>query len=776
MKVIFSIAKNEFRYLFYSPVAWFVLLVFLIQCGLFYSIPVLNAANVQQIMQENTPDFKGFTGSLTQGLFLGTEFFPNIIRNLYLFIPILTMGLISREVTNSTSALLFSSPVNMRKIVLGKYLGIMMYNLILVLIVALFLVVGAFIIHKPDTGNIFSAILGFYLLVSTYSAIGLFMSSLSNYQIVSALGTFTVLFVLSTIGQLWQRYDFVRDLTYFLSLQNRTTKMLFGLVVSKDVIYFITVTVMFVLFTIIRLRNGKESIPWYRKLLRYARVMLVVLAVGYISSRPMLTGYWDSTATQRNTIHPKLQEMLREFKDSTLEVTLYTNLLGKKFERGLPEARNVDYLSNFWEKYTRFKPDIAFKYVYYYEYDPVSDDSVLYKTWPGLDLQGIVKEKADLIDADPSMFRSPEKVRQQVDLGYEFERLVMQLKYKGKTAWLRTFDDPQFWPDQKNMSAALRRLLDPAMPQITYVTGELERSVIKAGEREYRYHSAEREGRGTLVNIGFDVDTVDLRKNEVPPATTVLVLADPKMDLSPVVLGKLKDFVNQGGNMLVTGEPGKQYVLNPFLSELGLQIMDGQLVQPSYDETPDKVKSHLEPPVGNLSAQTAWLKIRTDSVGILTPGVATVISTADKGFKVDTLTRTFTSKTWLKATPLVIDSILPPFNAAEGDRFMPSFNTSLQLTRKINGKDQRVIVVGDADYASNLRLATSSYNVEFLMPGFSWLAYNRFPVDTPEKKAEDTILKIGLKAATFQKTLFVYLLPAAILLAGIILLIRRKRK
>lgn len=778
MKVIFSIAKNEFRYLFYSPVAWFVLLVFLIQCAIFYTTPVLSSANYQDIMLENTKDFKGFQDSLTLGLFLKSEFFPGIIQNLYLFIPILTMGLISRETNNNTNALLFSSPVNMRKIVLGKYLGIMMYNLLFVLIILLFMTAGYFSIKQVDYGALLSAILGFYLLVCAYSAIGLFMSSLSSYQIVSALGTFTAIFVLAQIGGLWQRFDFVRDLTYFLSLQNRTIKMLAGLVVTKDLIYFILVTAMFVLFTIIRLTNSRQSKPWYARAAKYMAVILVVLAIGYISSRPALTGYLDTTATQRNTIHPGTQKILSEFGDSTLEVTLYTNLFGEGLNRGLPELRNADYLASLWEPYLRFKPDIRFRYELYYDNDPSTDDSAVYKSMPGMDLQTIAKERASMIDADLSMFRSPEHIRQHIQLGPEGNRVVMQLKYKGRTAWLRTFDDPVFWPDETNMTSALRRLLDPSMPLIAYSTGNLERSALKAGEREYFFHSAARQARGALVNIGFDIDTVNLNQQEIPTGVSALVLADPKTALSAAAMSKLRNYIGKGGNLLVSGEPGKQSLLNPLLSELGVQLMNGQLVQPSFHETPDKVRSYMTPAAAELSEALGWMKElkATDSPDVSTPG-ATALSLIDSStFQTQTLTTTHTNGAWLKAGSLVIDSILPPFNAAEGDTKLISFPTILKLTRTINGKEQRVIVAGDADYASNLRLSTNPINGAFLMPGYSWLVNNRFPVHTPKKKAEDILLTINAKTADLQRTVFVWILPALLLLAGTLLLIRRKRK
>ncbi len=99
---------------------------------------------------------------------------------------------------------------------------------------------------------------------------------------------------------------------------------------------FSSITAMFLGFTLIRLRAGREAKPWFIKAGRYALVMAVTLVIGYISSRPALTGYLDTTATKKNTIPVKMQEVLKEFRDSTLEVTLYTNLLGKGLGQGMP--------------------------------------------------------------------------------------------------------------------------------------------------------------------------------------------------------------------------------------------------------------------------------------------------------------------------------------------------------------------------------------------------------------------------------------------------------
>lgn len=139
--MIFKVAKTELRNLFYSPVAWFLTIAFMVQCAVFYCTPVTTGSKWQDVMMENSPEFKNWGFSLTAGLFLGQGgIFDSVLHNLFLFVPLLTMGLISREINNGTIKLLYSSPIKTRDIVLGKYLAIMIYNLLLVMILGIFMI------------------------------------------------------------------------------------------------------------------------------------------------------------------------------------------------------------------------------------------------------------------------------------------------------------------------------------------------------------------------------------------------------------------------------------------------------------------------------------------------------------------------------------------------------------------------------------------------------------------------------------------------------------
>jgi gliding motility-associated transport system permease protein/gliding motility-associatede transport system auxiliary component len=780
MYTIIKIAKNELRNLFYSPIAWFLSIIFLVMCGFYYTSAMYPWAKTMYTIYQNRPSLKYWAiESATAQIFSDTTsgFFARILQHVYLFVPLLTMGIISREFNNGTIKLLYSSPIKLRQIVLGKYLAILAYNLLLILILGIFIVSGFFNIKSLDYWPLLSAILGIYLLLSAFTAIGFFMSSLTNYSIVAAIASFTLLFILSRIGNLWQEYDFVRDLTYFLSISGRTEKMLLGLITTKDIIYYTVIIYMFVSFTLIKLKSSRESRPWYVIAGSYLAVALSGILIGYISARPQFVGYLDTTARQTNTIHPRTQKIIRELNDGPLEVTLYVNVLSPHADEGMPSARN-NYLSGIWEPYQRFKRDINFKYEYYYAVPP--DDSAPYKQFPGKTLKQIVGLVSRMYHLDSSLFKSPEEIRRVFDLDHEGYGLVMQLKYRDRATWLRTCPEGEyFWPSEQNMNAAFKRLLAAHIPKVYYLVGELERSILKKGEREYYAHSTNKYRSGSLINIGFDPDTLNLSTQNIPADASILVLADPRMALSPAVSEKLSEYFSKGGNMAVFGEPRKQHILNPLLGASGVQLMDGQLVQVSANETPDKVGSYFTQASYDL-AEEYWFRLFNhvwsqhvfeDSIRTPLAGASGITYTSNSEFTVKPLMMTLPGKAWLKAGKLVTDSTAPVFNPQEGDTIANSFPLTLQLSRHIKGKEQRIIVSGDADFASNQRLID-----DWVRSVYSWLAYNEFPVYTPSPYAKDNRVLLGPTGAGVQKIVYIWALPGLTLLLGTVLLIRRRRK
>ena len=115
--MIGHIAKTELQTLFYSPIAWLVLVIIAIQTGMTFTDNFGSIVESQASGYSNTGISLRLFGP--QGLLFMLQ------NNLYLYIPLLTMGLISRELSSGSIKLLYSAPVNNAQIVLGKYLAMM---------------------------------------------------------------------------------------------------------------------------------------------------------------------------------------------------------------------------------------------------------------------------------------------------------------------------------------------------------------------------------------------------------------------------------------------------------------------------------------------------------------------------------------------------------------------------------------------------------------------------------------------------------------------------
>ncbi len=786
MKLVFKIAYNEWRNLFYSPIAWFLTIAFFVQCALVYSGSLHRYASMQEM--------GGFgrqgVHALTDGLFTSsyTGLFATAINNLYLYIPLLTMGLISREINGGSISLLYSSPIRMRQIVLGKYVAMALYNLLLLAVLLVFVVSGVFQITSPDIGLLLSALLGFYLLLNAFAAIGLFMSSLTSYQVVAAIGTFLIVGFLSYIGQLWQDIDFVRDLTYFLSLNGRTGHMLSGLIVTKDVLYFLVVIAMFLAFTIYKLKNASQSLPLRTKMMRYTVVVAAALCIGYIGSRPGVTGYWDTTANKVNTLTPNTQKIIVGLRKTPLEVTSYGNFLDPYSSFGRSDHRN-EFMAK-WEPYVRFKPDIQFNFVNYYD-TAISDGYNMFSAYKGKTLKEVVDQRAKAGGFNISHYLRPDEIRKIIDLRPESNRYVMQLKYNGKSTYLRVFNDQQMWPSETEVSAAFQRLLETKMPKIMFAAGDQERDITKKGDRFYKSMTVQKTFREALINQGFDVDTLSLCDREIPDSITALVIADPLTSLSPASLEHVQQFINGGGNLLIAGEPGRQEMINPLLQPLGVKLMDGMLAQKSEDYQPSLVLPRMTQAALHLNgiADKPFL----ESIPVSMNGVAALSAVDTLGYNIRPLLRTVAGKTYndqyarnpdmdMVSEPAVTASSLDTLNKKRHNSVAVKdtvYTTALALTRTIHGKNQKIVVMGDADFMSNAELFRNSpraCNFNFATALFGWLDNGQFPVDTSRPDSRDNNLKLSLDQAAVLKLVYVWLLPALLVISGAVLLIRRRRK
>lgn len=790
--------------MFYSPIAWFLIIVFFIQCAIMYVGQIKSIALTQELGGIGAM----FLTNLTSRVFLGPSgLFGHVMQNLYLYIPLLTMSLISRETGSGTIKLLYSSPIKVRQIVFGKYLAMMVYSLILVAIVSVFIISGIFHIHHAERGMLLVSILGFYLLLCAYAAIGLFMSTLTTYQVIAAICTFIMIGILSYIGGLWQRIAFVRELTYFLSINGRTQKMLMGLVTTNDIIYFLVIVYLFLGFSVYKLKDGMQSKAWTLKAMRYVMVTAIGLLVGYLSSIPGFIGYYDATYYKTNTLTPPVQGIMKDLGDEPLEITAYANLVDQYYFLGDPDSYNQN-LSR-WDPYMRFKDNIKVRTVSYW--DSALNNPYLFRTYPGKNLKEIADQNAKRYDMDLGGYLTPGEIRKEIDLRPESNRYVMQLKWKGQKAWLRVFDDVQIWPSEGEIATVFKRLQKAKLPKVAFVTGDLERDIDNPSDRDYKLLTNAPTFRYSLVNQGFDVEPVVLETQDIPADISVLVLADPKVALSGAARAKLTAYIGKGGNLLIAGEPGRQSMTNPLLKELGVQISDGLLIQESRSE-PNMIKGEITPFAATF--YKALEKAADGDMRVFMPNAAG-LSWSDTGaFVVKPLLNTLPGISWKRMKPFDPEMMMTArmdssrrtkedmeegavpsrpggpglpgrslralglitFSPADGDVNGP-LTSVISLVRKVNNKEQRIIVSGDADFINNTELKRyGAANFQFSTAIFRWLGGGGYPLETTRPDARDKKLTITIKQIDALKIVYVWIVPAVLAIFAAILLIRRKRK
>ncbi len=527
----------------------------------------------------------------------------------------------------------------------------MLYSLLMVAIVAIFIVLGMFHVQDVDRGMLMTSLVGFYLLLCAYSAIGLFMSCLTTYQIVAAVCTFVMIGVLGYIGSVWQNIEFVRDITYFLSISGRTEKMLRGLLTTKDVIYFFVIIYIFLGLSILRIRSGMESRPALVKAGRYIGVVAIGLFIGYLSSLPSLIGYYDATSIKMNTVRPNVQKIIEDLGEEPLEVTVYNNLLGSASAMGQEGFHNI--LLSTWEHYQRFKKghNIKINKTITY-YDSTLDNQYMMSGYEGKTMKEIAEQQAKVNGLKMKNIKTPEEIRRIIDLRPELNRFVMQLKYKNRNTFLRIYDDQQVWPSETEVAAAFKRLQMANLPKVAFLTGDMERSILRKSDREYMKIASAKPFRNSLLNQGFNVDTLTLETQDVPADVAILVIADPKQEFTEATLARLKQYVEKGGNLLITAEPSENSPLQPLLKEMGVELMTGQIVQEDKDYAPNQVRPDLTAFAGSLSKYLDDMQKDTMSLKVGMTGVAALRYTNTGNFDIHPLLMSDPKFTWNRVKEL----------------------------------------------------------------------------------------------------------------------------
>lgn len=227
MRAVKPLLSRELLSQFCSPIAYAALAVFLLLGGYFFSI-ILNATQEASLRYA----------------------FSNLSVTLLFLAPILTMRLLSEEKKNGTFETLMTAPMTEWDVVLAKFLGGWILYLFIVAPTVLYALILRVYGH-PDLGPIVTGYIGLVLMGGLFTAMGLFASSLTSNQIIAAVISFLLLLGSWVLGFATEdTTSAAGKLLGYLSLFEHYDTFRRGILDSRDVVFYVSSTALFLFLTV----------------------------------------------------------------------------------------------------------------------------------------------------------------------------------------------------------------------------------------------------------------------------------------------------------------------------------------------------------------------------------------------------------------------------------------------------------------------------------------------------------------------------------------------
>lgn len=456
-------------------------------------------------------------------------------------IPVLTMRSLSEEKKSKTDQLILTAPVSVGKIVLAKYLAMGAVHTVAIAVIAitplLLLPFGTVPIAES-----YAAILGYYLYGLVCIAIGLFVSSLTEGQVISAVLTFVFLFfgfmMNSIMGLFSATGNFLTKILSCYDLVTPLTSFLDGCLSITGMIYYVTVSALFLFLTV-------QSIQKRRFTVSVKKLKLGVFSAGYVAVAIALTvvvnlfvSELPSTYMELDMTSSKLYSLTDETKDflKSLEkdVTIYAITSEKSADTTVAETlkRYEDFSDHIWVEYK----DPAVSPTFYQQY---TDENISLGT-----LIVTCGEVSKVIDA--------------YDL---FESTV---DYNTYSQQITGYDG------EGQITSAIQYVTNENMPVIYQITGhgetELSGGFLKAVEK----------ANVTIKSVNL------LETDTVPKDAQALIINGPASDFSKDDADKVIAYLNEGGNVLVTANYEADSEMTNFksiLAECGMELVEGVVAE-----------------------------------------------------------------------------------------------------------------------------------------------------------------------------------------------------
>lgn len=514
-----AIYKRELKSFFHTFTGWLFVASMLFMMGIYFTV------------------FNIYAGYPTISYVLQSMVFLLIIA-----VPILTMRVLSEERKYKTDQLILTAPVSVGGIVMGKYLALVTVLAIPTAVIGLtplFLGrAGTF-----QTGLSYVSLLGFFLYGCLGLAIGLFLSSLTESVVISAVLTFTVLFLgyimsgLCSILSGFGTTDFMKyvvKIFFCFDMVGRFDSLSSGYFQVECVVYYISFTAFALFCTVQSIRKRRYAAAGKRSFFFTLRVGLpavsaiaVNLVLNYIPDRYLSL---DVTANKMYTLTEDTRKFLKQM-DQDVKIYVLAD-----------EASKDSDLDKTLRQFCEFSGHITAEYI-----NPVSNPMFYYK-YTDTEPSGnslIVEGPYDYAVIDYSEIYA-----------YEFNYAAYQSELAG-------------YDGEGQIVSAVARVVSDDLPKFYIVTGHGELSFD-----ERFLNAMEKE------NVLYEEISL-YQADAIPEDATGIILNAPTSDYSKEDADKVLAYLKQGGNALIVPTWTEEGMENfeRILEFYGVSVADGMIVE-----------------------------------------------------------------------------------------------------------------------------------------------------------------------------------------------------
>jgi len=326
----------------------------------------------------------------------------------------------------------------------------------------------------------------------------------------------------------------------------------------------------------------------------------------------------------------------------------------------------------------------------------------------------------------------------------------MLIRYDGRRESLRQLNE-------QALSNVLQRLLSSDQRWVVFLTGHGERS--PAGDANFDFSVF----AGELKNKGINTQSINLINTpSIPVNTSLLVIADPKTPLLDGETKLINEHLSAGKPLLLLTEPNQALHAKPILDTLGVSVLPGIVVDAST-----QMFGIDDPTYALVTQYPQHLVTQHLQAMSLFPGAAGLITNASK-YQAQPLLSTL-ERSWTETS--AIEGNIKFDNDTQEQKGPITIGYTLSNSEH---KQQRIAVVGDADFLSNSFLGNGA-NLDLGISLIQWLNHDDTLIDIPAKTASDSTLEIDKTWSLIFGLGFLFVLPIFFIATGVIIWLKRKK-